>query len=390
MVVLARVKAGTDVLLQLKSEILRGRRVGLITNQTGVTCDLQPLAMALAKMDKTRLVALFGPEHGYAGPAPDAVPVDSGKDRTSALPIYSLYGKTQKPTREMLEGIEVLIFDIQDAGVRFYTYVQTMSLAMEAASEKGVRFVVLDRPNPLTGAVVEGNVLDATFSSFLGRYPIALRHGMTVGELAKLFNEHFQINADLSVVEMTGWRREMWYDDTALVWVPPSPSMPSLGTAIVYPGTCLLEGTNVSEGRGTTLPFELIGAPWIDGEQLAGRLRGMKLEGCLVRSAEFIPLTAKYRGERCRGIQVHVTERNLFKPVKFGLTLISAIRDLYSNHFDWILDESSQRFHFDLLMGTDKVRGGLESGRSLSEIFEEWNDDLIKFKKIRREFLLYP
>jgi beta-N-acetylhexosaminidase len=346
--------------------------------------------MALAKMGKTRLVALFGPEHGYAGSAPDVVPVDSSKDRSSALPIYSLYGKTQKPSREMLEGIEVLIFDIQDVGVRFYTYVQTMSLAMEAASEKAVQFVVLDRPNPLTGAVVEGNVLDAAFSSFLGRYPIALRHGMTVGELAKLFNEHFQINADLSVVEMTGWRREMWYDDTGLVWVPPSPGMPSLGTAIVYPGTCLLEGTNVSEGRGTSLPFELIGAPWIDGEQLAGRLRGMKLEGALVRSAEFIPSTAKYRGKRCRGIQVHVTDRNLFKPVKFGLTLISTIRDLYSNHFDWILDESSRRFHFDLLMGTDKLRSGLESERSLSEIFEEWNYDVIKFKEIRREFLLYP
>jgi uncharacterized protein YbbC (DUF1343 family) len=341
-------------------------------------------------MDETKLVALFGPEHGYAGWAPDAAPVDSTEDQASRLPIYSLYGKTQKPTGEMLEGIDALVFDIQDIGVRFYTYVQTMNLAMEAASEKGVKFIVLDRPNPLTGVAVEGNVLDTAFSSFLGMHPIALRHGMTVGELANLLNQHFQINADLDVVKMVGWRRDMWYDDTGLVWVPPSPSIPSFRTAIVYLGTCLLEGINISEGRGTSLPFELIGAPWIDGRDLASRLRHGELEGCLVRSAEFVPFTSKYCGEKCRGMQIHVTDRNRFKPIEFGLTLISTIRDMYPNQFEWIFNESSQRFHFDLLMGTDKVRKELESGRPLSEIFEEWKNDLVKFREIKRKFLLYP
>jgi beta-N-acetylhexosaminidase len=340
-------------------------------------------------LDWVKLVALFGPEHGYAGAAPDTVPVDTGRDRVTELPIYSLYGKTEKPTSEMLEGIDTLVFDIQDVGVRFYTYVQTMSWAMEAAAEKDISFIVLDRPNPLTGVSVEGNVLDAAFSSFLGRYPIALRHGMTIGELANFLNQRFQIDVDLTVVKMEGWRREMWYDDTGLIWVPPSPGMPSLRTATVYPGTCLLEGTNVSEGRGTSLPFELAGAPWIDGEDLTSRMRDSDLEGCLLRSTEFIPFSSKYSEQKCNGIQIHVTDRTVFKPVEFGLTLISMINDLYPTHFEWAFDSMSQHYHFDLLMGTNIVRGKIHSGVSPRNIFQSWNEETLKFKESRKEFLLY-
>jgi uncharacterized protein YbbC (DUF1343 family) len=368
---------------------LRGRKIGLITNQTGVTNDLQLLSRVLAKRTELKLVALFGPEHGHAGSAPDATPIDSARDKISGLPIYSLYGKTQKPTSEMLEGIDALVFDIQDLGVRFYTYAQTMSLSMEAASEKGLLFVVLDRPNPLSGTIVQGNVLHESFSSFLGKHPIALRHGMTMGELANLFNQLFRMRADLRVVTMKGWRREMWYDQTGMVWVPSSPGMPSLTTATAYPGMCLLEGTNVSEGRGTTLPFEVAGAPWIEGTELADRLMEMKIEGCLVRSTEFIPTSSKHLGQKCNGIQVHVTDRIRFKPVEFGLTLIKMTKELYPDQFEWTVDGESNRFHFDLLMGTDRVRKDLESGVLLNRIFEGWSEEIRKFNETRRDFLLY-
>lgn len=383
------ITVGAEILLREKCERLRGRRIGLITNQTGVTSDLRPLAEVLAKRRELKLVALFAPEHGYGGSAPDAVPIDSIRDKASGLPIYSLYGKTQKPADEMLEGVDVLVFDIQDVGVRFYTYAQTMSLAMEAASENNIGFIVLDRPNPLTGTLVQGNMLDGAFSSFLGRYPIALRHGMTVGELAGLFSQEFGIGVDLDVVEMRGWRRMMWYDETGLVWVPPSPAMPSLRTATAYPGMCLLEGTNISEGRGTALPFELAGAPWIDGDELAGQLRERNIKGCLVRSAEFVPVASKHCGKRCGGIQVHVTDRARFRPVEFGLMLIAAIKDLYPDHFEWRLDASTKSFHFDLLVGTDKVRRELDSDVPLSDIFEGWKEKMRRFREIREQFLLY-
>lgn len=363
--------------------------MGLITNQTGVAGDLQSLPSLLAKRSELKLVALFGPEHGFAGFAPDAAPIQSVRDRALEVPIYSLYGETEKPSSEMLEGIDALVFDIQDVGVRFYTYAQTMSLSMEAAKEKGLLFVVLDRPNPLTGAVVQGNVLEESFSSFLGRCPIALRHGMTIGELASLFNRHFGIGVDLRVATMKGWKREMWYDQTGMIWVPPSPGMPSLGTATVYPGMCLLEGTNVSEGRGTSLPFEVAGAPWIEGEELADRLRQKNIEGCLVRPTEFVPTSSKHLGERCRGIQVHTTDRIRFKPVEFGLTLISEIKDLNPARFEWTFDETSGHFHIDLLMGTDKVRKELDSGVPLDTIFDRWDEEIKKFKQMRRNFLLY-
>ncbi len=383
------VRTGADLLLEDRCDLLRGRRVGVITNQTGVTSDLQPLARALARFDRVKLVALFGPEHGYSGAAPDATPVDSGRDKSTELPIYSLYGETEKPTSEMLEGIDTLIFDIQDVGVRFYTYAQTMSHAMEAAAKKGVNFIILDRPNPITGITVEGNVLDPAFSSFLGRYPTILRHGMTVGELASFLNQSFQIDVDLTVVKMEGWRREMWYDDTELIWVPPSPGIPSLRTATVYPGMCLLEGINVSEGRGTTLPFELAGSPWINGEDLESRLRDSNLEGCLVRSAEFIPSFSKYRDEKCSGIQIHITDRSIFKPVEFGLTLISSIKDLYPTHFEWTFDSASKHYHFDLLMGTNMVREKVSSGVSPRTILQSWSEETLKFKESRKNFLLY-
>ena len=381
-----KVRTGIEVLASRDFDIIAGKRVGLITNHTGCDSTGKSSIDILAESDKIKLVAIFAPEHGVRGEAEAGEKVSSDKDRMTGLPIHSLYGKTLKPTGEMLDGIDVLVYDIQDVGVRFYTYISTMAYAMEAAAENGLEFVVLDRPNPIGGVAVEGPILKKEFSSFVGLYPIPVRYGMTIGELARLFNEEFGIRADLKVVKMQGWRRDMWFDDTGLPWVKPSPNIPTLTSATVYPGTCFIEGfVNVSEGRGTDHPFEWIGAPWINGRALAQGLEALGLPGVTFRACEFTPKSSKNAGKLCAGIEVSVKDRSVFEPVATGLYIAEAILDKYPAQATWAYKGS----HFDRLMGTDKVRHLLEGGEPASNMIESWVPEINEFLHVREKYLLY-
>lgn len=382
-------KAGLQVLLERSFEVVKNRRVGVVTNQTGVTGDMRHIADVLHENPKVELVALFGPEHGIRGDVQDGLPIGSCEDERTGLPVYSLYGEARKPTSEMLSSIDVLLFDIQDVGARYYTYAYTMSYVMEAAAEVSIPFVVLDRPNPIDGVSVEGNILDAKFKSFVGRYPIAVRHGMTVGELAALFNVEHGIDSDLKVMRMEGWSRDMWFDQTGLMWVQPSPNIPTLDTAVVYPGMCLLEGTNVSEARGTTKPFELAGAPWVDSSRLIDELRSRSIPGVLFRQAHFTPAFSKYSGEGCSGVQLHVTDRSLFKPFETGLHLVDAIGKLHADKFVWVKRGSGCGYSFDMLAGTDMIRRQLCEGVPVTDIVDGFKEELAEFMELRRECLLY-
>jgi uncharacterized protein YbbC (DUF1343 family) len=380
------VRPGLTVLLEHKLETIEGGSIGLITNSTGINENLEDNISLFCRHPDVHLKAVFAPEHGLWGAVQDGISVSSFQYEGTSIPVYSLYGNNRKPTKEMLEGIDVLVFDIQDVGARFYTFISTMAMAMEVCAEFGLSFVVLDRPNPIGGLAVEGNILEPEFGSFVGYLPIPIRHGMTTGELARLLNDQSRVGTRLDVVSMTGWRRDMWFDDTGLHWVMPSPNMPTLTTATVYPGTCLFEGTNVSEGRGTTRPFELIGAPWIDAPRLADELNGLSMAGVKFRPVCFIPTFAKYKGQSCGGVQVHVMDREKFAPVRVALNMIDTVRRIYPSEFQW---RGGDRPFFDLLMGTDKVRKQLSSGRSVDSIVNSWEDELLKLSESRRSHLLY-
>ncbi len=403
------VKPGLEVFLEKHLNLVKGKKIGLITNPTGVDCQLVSSIDRLMSTSGVRLVALYGPEHGVRGNAQAGEYVPFYVDEKYKLPVFSLYGQSMKPPQNMLlrldefmrsfditeagkipeqsmvKEIEVMLFDLQDVGTRVYTYIATMAYAMEACAEAGIPFIVLDRPNPINGVAMEGPILKyPDFSSFVGLYPIPLRHGMTVGELALLFNEKFlKKKAQLTVIPAEGWKRTMWFDETGLPWVIPSPNMPTLDTATVYPGQVLLEGTNVSEGRGTTRPFELCGAPWIDGYELAEAMNELALPGVRFREAWFTPTFSKYRGELCGGVQVHVTDRNLYQPIKTSLLLIQMIKKMYPEKFEF------HGTYFDKLMGTDEVRKYLEAKKDLKELFSRWDEALQTFAAERYPFLLY-
>jgi len=376
-------QTGIEVLLHDRLDLIRGRHVGLITNPTGVDRQLVSDVDLLAHTPAVHLVALFGPEHGIRGAHQAGASVGSDRDPVTGLPVYSLYGKTRRPTPAMLQGVDVLVFDIQAVGARFYTYLYTMADAMKAAAAAHIPTIVLDHPNPIGGTKVQGPILDPKFASFVGEYPIPLRYGMTIGELAEFFNGEFHIGADLTVVKMRGWKRSMYYDDTPLQFVMPSPNMPTETTALVYPGMGLVEGTNVSEGRGTTRPFELIGAPWIDAEQLSRALNGKRLDGVRFRPVHFTPTFSKYEGKSCNGIEVHVMDRGTFNPVVVGLTVIATIHDLYSHQFAF------NASGFDRLVGNDWIRKDIEKGVPVSEMQLRWQADLSQFEKVRQKYLLY-
>ncbi len=385
-----QVQIGAEVLLDKQKSLLKGKRVGLITNPTGVDGQLNSIVDRFYNDKDIELTALYGPEHGVRGDAQAGSYVESYVDEQTGLPVYSLYGQTRKPTPEMLESVDVLVFDIQDVGTRFYTYIYTMALAMEAAKEKGIPFIVLDRPNPLGGVKVEGPVLEAPeYASFVGQYSIPLRHGMTVGELATLFNEEFGIDADLTIVKMKNWKRHFDYEDTGLEWVLPSPNMPTLDTAFAYPGTALIEGTNISEGRGTTKPFELLGAPFINSTELARELNSKKLKGVEFRAASFTPSISKHSGKLSHGVQLHITDHAAFSPVDTGLHIIKTLHDMYPDQFEFRAEDSKGISFFDLLTGNGWIREDIEAGKSVSQIKAKWQKDLRQFEKLRRGYLLY-
>ena len=381
------IDTGLTVLFRDKPHLIEERNIGLITNQTGVDANLQSNVSLCAKFPNTRLKALFSPEHGLWGNHQDMLKVPSATEEQHLIPIHSLYGETLQPTREMLEEIDTLLYDIQNVGVRYYTFITTMLLAMEAACENDVEFIVLDRPNPIGGDRLEGTVLEHDFKSFVGAHPIPIRHGMTIGELALLFNAELELDLQLEVVPMRGWKRSMWYDQTGLPWVPSSPSMPILDTAILYPGTCLIEGTNLSEGRGTTKPFEWIGAPWIDADMWSETLNCMELPGVRFRPVHFVPSLSKYVDEVCHGVSVHVMDRELAMPLEIVLYLLATVKEAYPSHFEFLENDGT---HFiDQLAGTDSLRLALIERRSPADILQDWRSDLDEFARRREPFLNY-
>jgi len=383
----ASVKTGLDNIGSYK-HLFDGKRVGIITNHTAYNSSGQYIVDVFRNMGNVKIAAFFSPEHGIYGTEEDGRRIESITEPNYQIPVYSLYGKTLKPTRQMLENIDVLVFDIQDIGARFYTYIYTMSLAMEAAAEYGKRFVVLDRPNPINGLQVEGNILKPQFATFVGLYPIPVRHGMTAGELARMFNEQGWlkdgVKADLVVIPMKGWRRRMWYDRTGLKFIKPSPNMVSLEAAAVYPGLCLLEGTNVSEGRGTPLPFTQFGAPWIDSGRLAAELKTLNLPGIRFRPASFTPVSSKYKGQQCKGVKIIITDRDLLEPYFSGVLIVNKIYHMYPNDFQW------KASHFDRLCGTSSIREAITTQSSLEKLRESWQAELKSFLQIRNKYLMYP
>ncbi|TDK23010.1 DUF1343 domain-containing protein [Luteimonas aestuarii] len=378
--------AGIDVLLLDGAHLVEGKRVGLVTNPTGVDRDLRSSIDRLAAHPGVTLVALYGPEHGVRGDAQAGDQVGSTRDPRTGVPVHSLYGEHREPTAAMLQGVDVLVFDIQDVGARFYTYPYTLANVMRAARRAGIPVVVPDRPNPVGGVQVEGPVLEPEYASFVGQYAIPIRHGMTLGELARLFNEGFDIGAELHVVPMRGWRRDAVEPGHALPWVLPSPNMPTPDTALVYPGTGLVEGTNLSEGRGTTRPFELIGAPYVDADVLADRMNALDLPGVRFRPAWFTPTFSKHAGELCGGVQLHVTDADAFRPVRTGIALLAALQSLYPDAFAFLPGE---RPFFDTLVGNSWVREAILAGETASDIEARWLPGLQRFEAMRVRYLLY-
>ena len=378
----APVRPGVEVFVEHPPAVARGKRVGLITNQSGIDRQRRSTIDLLRASPELTLVALYSPEHGIRGVADTRVA--SSVDEKTGLPIHSLYGDTNKPTPQMLEGIDVLVYDIQDLGVRQYTYESTLALAMRAAAEQRIPIVVLDRPNPVTGTILEGNILEPEYQSFVGIYPVLSRHGMTLGELGKMYNAEQRIGADLTVVPVEGWRRGMWWDETGLPWVNPSPNIRRLEAAIHYPGTVFFEAINVSEGRGTDLPFEQIGAPWLKNTEVVAAMNAMRLPGIRFEAVEIRVAEAakKYPGRVLKGVRFVLTDRDAYRPVATSLRMIDLIRQLHPDQFQWA-DSTIER-----LGGSARLRRAIESG-ALPELLREWERDQAAFREKRAPYLIY-
>ncbi len=386
-----QVSTGLQELLARPSRI-RGKRLGLLANPTAVTPDLTHAALHLKNLKGAKLMALFGPEHGVFANAQDLEEVGDLKDPRTGLRVFSLYGETRVPTPEMLAGIDVLIFDIQDVGSRYYTFIYTMLHAIRACAMHGVRLIVLDRPNPIGGLGVQGNVLDPRYLSFVGMHPLAVRHGMTVGELALMFAHELDLSPDMEIVPMKGYRRAMSFEDTALPWVLPSPNMPTVDTAHVYPGGCLIEGTNLSEGRGTTRPFHLVGAPWLDPWKLARDLNRADLAGFGFRPCYFTPTFQKHAGVLCGGVEVHVTDRKRIDAFFAYLTLIEKARAQNPRKFAWRKPPYEYELikpPIDILCGTSDVRLAIEAGRPVRRFKSQFESEARAFAVIRKPYLMY-
>ncbi|MCU7491724.1 MAG: DUF1343 domain-containing protein [Ignavibacteria bacterium] len=386
--------AGADVLLAKRMNLIKGKRLGIVTNHSALLSNGTHLVDTLFHRKDVKISALFGPEHGIRGDAPDGTTISHGKDAKTGLEVYSLYGKVYKPTKDMLKDVDVLIYDIQDVGARFYTFISTLFYTVQAGAENNIPVIVLDRPNPITGIKVGGPIRKEELSSFVGIAPIPVMHGLTIGELATLFNESGMLGknlkAKLTVVKLENWKRDYYYDETGLKWVRPSPNIPDLETAIVYPGMCLIEGTNVSEGRGTHKPFLTFGAPFINSEELTSELKKLGIKGAEFEKAEYKPVEIpnmasqpKFQGENVNGLQIRVTDRNEFEPVQFGIKLIYAVHKLYPGKFKF----SDARF--DRLSGDKSIREEILANKTADEIIKGWQKELNQFKGLRKKYLLY-
>jgi uncharacterized protein YbbC (DUF1343 family) len=387
------VLTGLDRIEKVWPKGLEGSNIGLLVHPASVNKKFEHSTNIFHKSKKIRLKSLFGPQHGIRGETQDnMVEWEGFRDNKTGLPVYSLYGHTRKPEATMLKDIDVLVIDLQDIGSRYYTFIWTMELCMQACLEHNKTVVILDRPNPLGGIHTEGTVLDMSYASFVGQRPLPVRHGMTVGEITTYFKEKFYPSLDLHIIKMQGWERKMWFDETGLPWVMPSPNMPTLDTAIVYPGMCLLEGTNLSEGRGTTRPFEIFGAPFINPDELVEKINDFKLAGVFFRQMYFQPTFQKHAGKLCGGAQIHVTNRNKFKPFKTGVAILKAIYELYPESFRWKeppYEYEILKMPIDILTGTDRLRKDIGKGESLKNMEEWWIEESKSFEKIRKRYLIY-
>lgn len=384
---------GLERLLEERLDLVHGARVGLICNQASVDHSLRHAADVFCEHPDVNLTVLFGPQHGIRGDVQDnMIETEHSVDQVTEIPIHSLYSETREPTREMLADVDVLVFDMQDVGCRIYTFAYTMANCMRAAKEFNKRVLVCDRPNPINGKDVAGNVLEPDQVSFVGQFPIPTRHGMTLGELALMFNDHFGIGCELEVVMMKGWNRKSWHDETDAPWVMPSPNIPTVESATVFPGTVHFEGTQISEGRGTTRPFELIGAPYIVPHEYAAELNRLSLSGVSFRSCVFRPTFQKHAGTSCGGVQIHVLNRNQFEPVTVGVAMVKVAYDMYTESFRWKeppYEYVYDRNPFDVIAGTAKLREAIEQGSTVEAIVDSWQDSLTEFMKVRERYLLY-
>lgn len=384
---------GLDILVSEKIELIRGKRIGLVTNHTALSSSGEHIVDVLNNTPGVILKALFAPEHGIRGDREGGDFIESYIDSLTGVTVFSLYGKNRKPSSKMLDSLDLLLFDIQDIGTRFYTYISTMGLAMEAAAQKGIPFIVLDRPNPITGVIVEGPVLKPQFKSFVGMYQIPIRHGMTVAELAQMINSEGWlengIKADLKVIPIKNWQRLFWFSQTGLPWIKTSPNMPNEKAATLYPGMGLLEGLNISEGRGTLEPFIVIGAPWFEPEKVKEELPGLWVNGVEIQSIQYTPVSMpgvvlhpEYEEELCFGFRMQLHDPNIFRPVSFFIQLICGVQKLYPEQIKF-------KRGFDRLVGNDDVRQKILAGESAKNIIAGWIVEIRQFKQIRKKYLLY-
>jgi uncharacterized protein YbbC (DUF1343 family) len=387
------VRTGLECFLEAPPKWIDGNSIGLLSNPASVDRRFRHARELIHKRFPGQLKALYSPQHGFFSEKQDnMIESDDCIDPILGIPVFSLYGKTRLPTREMFDPIDILIIDLQDVGTRVYTYIYTMSYCLEAARKFNKKILVLDRPNPINGAVIEGNCLSPEFTSFVGRYPIPMRHGLTIGELSRLFNAYWDIGCNLEVIPMKGWERPMYFQDTGLPWVPPSPNLPTPVAAMVYPGQVLWEGTNVSEGRGTTQPFELFGAPFIETEKVIATLGGNRLPGVVLRPSVFEPTSNKWKGVPCKGFQIHVTDPSAYQPYITTIRLLQTICLLYKDVFKWKpppYEYEYKKLPIDLIIGDRKIRRRIEKFDEIDMIAESWKGDLEAFTNASREFYLY-
>lgn len=386
------VTTGLDVLFQEHKKLLSGKRIALVANPSSINSDFRFIVDLFHEEKSWKLAGLFGPEHGLRAEMQDQEWCKPYKDPLTGLPVFSLYGEHLKPEKAMLSGIDTVVFDMQDVGSRYYTFIYTLSYIMEACGAEKINVVVLDRPNPIAGVDIEGPLLEPGYESFVGRFPLPVRHGMTIAELAQYFAGECEIACELTIVPMKNWGRSSYFEDTGLPWVIPSPNMPTVDTAVAYPGMCLLEGTNVSEGRGTTRPFEIFGAPWIDPYRLCKAIEDLPLAGIRLRPLYFRPTFNKYQQQLCGGAQIHVTDRKAFRPVRLAVSLFHILLRDYPKDFQWKqppYEFVTDRMPIDILFGNNWIREELEKGTHPETIEQRWAGDLKRFAQTRERYLLY-